>query len=112
MNLFTSYNGELSYFNIEAENTRNIFSGPFESRIKRMQYLRQKNWSHKFHYGFDYQPNNKNVLNIYGFINPTSYEFDGTVQIHKIAQDSVAENWKAEKEDNDLNLSWFNSLYF
>jgi hypothetical protein len=112
MNLFTSYNGELSYFNIEAENTRNIFAGPFESRINRMQYLRQKNWSHKFHYGFDYQPNNKNVMNIYGFINPTSYEFDGTVHINKITRDSVAENWEAEKEDTDLNLSWFNSLYF
>jgi hypothetical protein len=112
MNLFTSYNGELSYFNIEANNTRDIFSGPFESQINKVQYLHQKNWSHKFHYGFEYQPNNKNVLSIYGFLNPTSYEFDGTVQISKIARDSVDENWEAEKEDADLNFSWFNSLYF
>lgn len=112
MNVYTSYNGELSHFKIEAENTRKIFSGSYESQINKVQYLQQKNWSHKFHYGFDYRHNNRNVLSIYGFLNPTSYEFDGTVQIKKMGQDSVAANWEAEKEDTDLNLSWFNSLYF
>jgi len=112
LNVFTSYNGELSYFNIKAVKSREMHTNTYESQLNRVENVRQKNWSHKFHYGLDYSMNEKNLLSIYGFVNPRSVEFDGTVQVNTTFQDSMKSSWEADKEDTDRNLSRFNSLYY
>ena len=112
LNAYTSYNGEYSYFNIESVNRKEIYKESFNSKMNKVENIYQKNWSHKFHYGMDYTINKKNLLVIYGFVNPHSSEFDGSVQLNTIAKDSVTSSWKAAREETDQNFSGFNSLYY
>jgi hypothetical protein len=109
-NLFTSYNGEMSYFDI-TENLYRTFTGSSGlNEINSQQIVRQKNWSHRFHYGFDYFLNTKNQVNFYAFFNPYSWEHDGTVQLQASGDKST--NWQSQKEDTDINTGTFYSLYF
>ena len=112
MNLYASYNGEFSYFDIEAGNTRNILAEGYTSRISKTQILRQKQWSHKFHYGLDYLINNKNQLAVYGFTNLYSNEHDGAILINEFRGDSLIQNQDYHKEDMDRNRSTYASVFF
>ncbi|MBW6537510.1 MAG: TonB-dependent receptor [Mariniphaga sp.] len=109
-NLFTSYNGDLRYFNITESYRRKIFGNPEMNEITSTQNVRQKTWSHRFHYGFDWFINERNQLNFYGFYNPYSQELDGDVEVTSIGAGTT--NWLAEKEDTDLNYSGFYSLWY
>ncbi|MGE5406141.1 MAG: TonB-dependent receptor domain-containing protein [Methanosarcina sp.] len=112
MNLFASWNGELAYFDILESTSRSFRSikGPVD--ILSEQVLRQKNWSHRFHYGFDYYLNEKNQFNFYAWYNPWSRELDGTT-ILKIREDSIETNLASgTKEDTDSNKAAFYSAYF
>lgn len=107
-NLFTSYNGELRYFDVEESYHRIILGNSANNEIRSFQSLKQKTWSHRFHYGFDYFINPKNQLNFYAFYNPYSQELDGSAEL----QTSGNIGWTAEKEDDDINHSGFYSLYY
>ncbi len=109
-NLFTSYNGDLRYFNITESYRREIFSNSEISKIISTQNVRQKTWSHRFHYGFDWFLNERNQLNFYAFYNPFSQELDGDVEVQSTGSETT--NWLAEKEDKDLNYSGFYSLWY
>lgn len=109
-NLFTSYNGEMSYFDIEEKTLRlhRNEHGPLE--FISLQTVKQKNWSHRFHYGVDYLIDSRNQLNLYGFVNPYSQEHDGkSVLSHNMPE---MDDWSALKEDHDRNLSTFFSLFY
>jgi hypothetical protein len=110
LNFFTSYNGELAYLDIHQNLNRKIFLQDGVEEIISTSYLRQKNWSHRFHYGFDYFLNKKNHLNFYGFYNPYSWEHDGHVELQTSGNDETY--WTAQKEDADINHSSFYSLYY
>lgn len=112
LNFYTSYNGELTYLNIIESSIRS-FRDPFPNpEIHSTQLIRQKNWSHRFHYGLDYFINEKSQLNFYAFFNPYSRELDGSVEM-EIKGDSNTDNrWAAIKEDTDINHSALYSLYF
>jgi hypothetical protein len=109
-NLFTSYNGDLRHFNTAESYQRKITGNSQISEINSIQNLRQKTWSHRFHYGFDWFINERNQLNFYGFYNPFSQEMDGDVELNSTGQE--AKNWLAEKEDEDLNYSGFYSIWY
>ena len=110
LNLYTSYKGEWTYLDIHEETFREQFMNHGNIEIRSNQYVYQKNWSHRFNYGFDYIANDHNQLNFYAFNNPFSRELDGTADSHTC--DSINNYWKAKKEDTDRNQSTFYSLYY
>jgi hypothetical protein len=110
LNLYTSYKGELTYLDIHEETHRKQFTDNGIFEINSNQYVNQKNWSHRFNYGFDYFLDDHNQLNFYAFYNPYSRELDGNADSQ--ASDSVGSYWKAKKEDTDKNQSTYYSLYY
>lgn len=108
LNFFTSYNGELSQFKIREGYKRKYENGSQE--IVSRQYINQKTWSHRFHYGLDYFINEKNQLNFYAYYNPYSNEHDGNVELSKDGDTPL--HWSAKKDDTDKNHSVFYSLYY
>ena len=116
LNLFTSYNGELSNFDIHETATRKIINDQepgknvYDNKILTDQYIRQNTWSHKFHYGFDYFLNEKNQINFYAFYNPWSNEHSGISEVQ--AEGNVPEYWTAEKNESDMNHSSFYSFFY
>ncbi len=110
INLFTSYNGDLRYFNITETFHRKIFNHPDLNEIISNQTLRQKTWSHRFHYGFDWFISKQDQLNFYAFYNPYSQELDGNINIQTAGAET--KSITAEKEDEDLNQSRFYSLWY
>lgn len=112
INIFSSYNGEFSYFNIDALNSRNVLAPNHQFEISKQQYIRQKNWSHKFNLGLDYFLDDKNQFNFYGFINPYSNEFDGNLALSKTVGNEVINSVEYTREDKDKNLSTFASAYY
>lgn len=106
--LFASYNGSVNYFDLEEDLYRKstINSKVEESRVK--QLLRQKNWSHKVHYGLDFSPDSNNYFSLYGFINPFSQEHDGLLSLSAGKEEALG----VFREDTDQNLSTFYSLFF
>jgi outer membrane receptor protein involved in Fe transport len=112
LNLYTSYNGEFSYFDITGTSIRNFRDNRGATEITSDQILKQKDWSHRFHYGFDYMLNEKNQINFYAFYNPWSNELNGNVEM-KVTRDEVNDQlWSAHKQDADNNYSAFYSLYY
>ncbi|MGC9353218.1 MAG: TonB-dependent receptor [Mariniphaga sp.] len=109
-NLFTSYNGDLLYFNITESYRREIFGNTEINEITSIQNVRQKTWSHRFHYGVDWFINERNQLNFYAFYNPYSQEHDGEVEVKSTGSETSV--WQAGKEDKDLNYSGFYSLWY
>ncbi|WP_372935106.1 TonB-dependent receptor domain-containing protein [Mariniphaga sediminis] len=108
INLYTSYNGEINYENIDEKISRQIIGKTAITNLSSVQYVRQKNLSHKFHYGIDYHLTPKDVFNFYGFLNPYSYEQDGNV----ILQATGNSGWEARREETDKNKNRLNSLYY
>ena len=109
-NLFTSYNGDIRQFNITESYLRETrgTSGPL--KIESTGQLRQKTWSHRFHYGFDWFINHRNQLNFYAFYNPFSQELDGTTEVNTNGNGLPV--WQANKDDEDINRSRFYSLWY
>lgn len=112
LNIFTSYNGEISYFDIVESGRRTSNTGITFSEIISSQNLRQKDWSHRFHYGFDYQIDKNNQLGFYGFFNPFSREFDGTLDFILKGRDIEDTTMAIFKNDSGKNHSTFYSLFF
>lgn len=111
-NFFTSYTGELSYFDITNRNHRSFLENNENNSIRKVQHVRQKNWSHRFNLGMDYQINEKNQINLYGYYNPFSQEHDGKTLLE--TQGSAMDNiyWLADKEDTDKSRVAFFSMYY
>lgn len=108
VSLFTSYNGDFRYFDVEEASTRTLGVGPEASTRNTVQQVRQKNWSHKFYYGLDYFASEKHALSIYGWINPFSGENDGEVSSRQPGTGTPAMN----RQEEDANLATFHSLHY
>lgn len=110
--IYTSYTGEISYFDIINRNHRSFLENNENNSIRKVQNVRQKNWSHRFNLGMDYHINDKNQINLYGYYNPFSQEHDGKtlLETHGSAMDNIY--WLAEKEDTDKSSVAFYSLYY
>ena len=111
-NIYTSYNGELSYFDIDESSYRKSWNSSGTTEIISNQYVRQKNWSHRFHFGIDYFLNKKNQFNFYAYFNPYSREHDGNIEMTVVNPNGGNEYWLSQKEDTDINYSAFYSLYY
>jgi hypothetical protein len=72
--------------------------------------VRQKNISHKFHYGLDYYVTPHDIINYYGSVNPYSYEQDGRVIMNVTGNGNPGRNTGLDETDKNLNV--FNSLYY
>jgi len=110
LNLYSSYKGELTYFDIHESTIRKVRKSTGTDIISSNQYVRQKDWSHRFNYGFDYFLNAHNQLNFYAFYNPYSRELDGYADSQ--ISGSIDKNWKAKKEDTDINTGQLYSVYY
>jgi outer membrane receptor protein involved in Fe transport len=110
LNLYTSYKGEFAYLNIHEETFRKQYRSIDTLEIRSNQYVYQKNWSHRFNYGFDYFLNDHNQFNFFAFYNPYSRELDGNADSQ--TSDSISNFWKAKKEDTERNQSTFYSFYY
>lgn len=108
MTLFTSYSGEINYEDIDEIYKHQIKEGNSSISINAIEKVRQKNLSHKFHYGFDYHITPKDVINYYGSVNPYSYEQDGKV----IVDINENKTRNSLREETDKNLNVFNSLFY
>jgi len=111
-NIYTSYNGELSYFDIDESSYRKSWNSTGTTEIISNQHVKQKNWSHRFHFGVDYFLNKKNQFNFYAFFNPYSREHDGNIEMKVVNPNGGKEYWLSKKEDTDINYSAFYSLYY
>ena len=110
MNLYTSYNGQLTYLDLHESMYRRIYTGTDTNVFASDQYVRQKDWTHRFNYGFDYFVSPKDIINFYGYVNPFSRELDGTAALQVTG--SLKDSWNARKEDTDINTGTFYSLYY
>lgn len=109
LNLFTSYNGEMIHFDQHESILRKnrMDEEIFETRSD--QYVVQKMWSHRFHYGFDYLWSPKTRINFYAFYNPYSQEYDG--QAKAVSEMNNKGLWQAFRNTSDMNRGTFYSLY-
>jgi hypothetical protein len=112
LNFYTSYDGELSYFNITESCYRNFQNTNELTEIRSSQTVRQKYWSHRFHLGFDYNFNEQNQLSVYAFYNPYSSEHSGVAMLHANGDLLGDQNWSALKHDEDINHSRFITLNY
>ncbi len=108
INFYTSYNGEINYEDIVEKTSRQVTDNSEVKEISSVQYVRQKNLSHKFHYGIDYNLTSRDIINFYGFYNHYSYEQDGNV----VLQATGDTRWEAYKEETDKNRNLFSSVYY
>lgn len=109
-NLFTSYQGEMTYLNIHDQTIRQVLNNQGNIVTNLNQYLRQKDWSHKFQYGFDYLVTPHDQFNFYAFYNPYSRELDGNA--YSQTSGSIYSRWQAKKEDQDINSTTSWSVYY
>lgn len=112
INLYTSYDGDLSYFNITENSYRSFHDSGGISEITATQDVRQKYWAHRFHFGADYDINEKNQLSFYTFYNPYSSEHSGSIAMQVNGDALGSRNWSALKNDDDVNHSSYYTLNY
>lgn len=110
LNLYTSYNGEINFEDIDEIYKYQIREPNQVDNITYIEQVRQKNLSHKFHYGVDYNATSKDIFCYYGSINPYSYEKSGEVLTEVNGADNTS--WGNQRKEADKNLNMFNSLYY
>ncbi len=110
LNLYTSFNGEMAYLNLHEDTYRKAWNESVTNEITSSQVVRQKDWSGRFHYGFDYYLTGHDQLSFYGFYNPYSRELDGTAYTN--ISGAADKNFQARKEDTDVNTGTYYSLYY
>ena len=110
LNLYTSYNGEMAYFDVHEKTYQKRWNDSEMNEINSNQYVRQKNWSNRLNYGFDYFLSDHDQINLYAFYNPFSRELDGTADSE--LSGTINNYWQASKEDKDINTGNFHSIYY
>jgi hypothetical protein len=110
MNLYTSYNGDLTYLDLHESISRKSWNSSGTNEIISNQQVRQKNWSHRINLGLDYSFTSSDQVSFYGYYNPWSRELDGTADAQ--ISGSVCNYWHARKEDSDRNTGIFSSVFY
>lgn len=112
INIYASYNGKFTYFDITKNNNRDIYNEYKTTRIISYQDLRQKNWDHRVNYGLDIFINKNNYLNLYSYYNTFSFEQDGFANTLIKENSDAKERYSYTKDDTDKNYRSFYSLYY
>ncbi len=111
INLFASYDGDFRYFDVVDQVHRKATAiGQENWTLDSRQYVRQENWSHRFHYGVDYFLHPNHQVNFYGYYNPYSQEYNGISQLEFAGGDTV--RWDARKEDHNRNKGSYYSVFY
>ena len=110
LNFYTSYNGELTYLDLRESTIRSIWSENDTSVFTINQDLKQKEWTNRFHYGFDYFLSERDQFNFYGYYSNASRELDGFV--YSPVSGATNECVSSMKEDADKSTGTFYSLYY
>jgi len=110
--LSASYSGAFSYFNIFESDYRKIEKDSAVTEVNSGQSVRQKDWSHTFHFGVDYKPDKNNQLSFFCHINPFSREFDGNVEYHSVDVKNGESILKYKRDDTDKNINSHISLWY
>ncbi len=114
---FTSWNGEFSFFDIEENSSLNEVEADIPSLYgmgstgrQTIGQMRQNYWSHRFHYGLDYDFGERSELSYYGWTNPWSNEHNGMV----ISSDNggYMERSHIDRRDEDRNIAIYHSLHY
>ncbi|ASB47692.1 TonB-dependent receptor [Alkalitalea saponilacus] len=111
-NFFTSYDGEFSGFDIEERSRHTASLDGLTRDFTSVQEVVQDYRSHRFHYGFDFYLNERNLFNFYAYTNPFSNEHDGNL-LHRLTENGeTLYSHDGSKRDNDRNNRSFYSLYY
>lgn len=110
LNLFTSYNAEMIRFDQHEGVQRKVMINETIFKSGTDQYVQQKLWSHRFHYGFDYDLTSRTQINFYAFYNPYSQEYKGNAHAFSNINGDYA--WEAKRSSSDINHSTLYSMYF
>lgn len=106
--LYTSCNSEIINANQHEYVYRNFTGDRGYSEVHSDQYVKQKYWSYRFHYGLDYFINPKNNISFYAYYNPFSQVYNGTAS----ATDFKTENWQANRINTNNDHAAFYSIYY
>lgn len=109
LNLYTSYNGEMINFDQQESILRKNKIEEEITETRSDQYVKQRTWSHRFHYGFDYIRSEKTQFSFYSFYNPFSQEYDG--QAVAVSEMNNNGHWQASRNTSDINRSTFYSIF-
>jgi len=112
LDLSMSYAGAFSYFNIIESDIKKIERESVLTEINSGQFVRQKDWSHTFHFGVDYKPNKNNQLSLFYHVNPFSREFDGDVEYHSVDAGAGERILNYTRDDTDKNINSHISLWY
>jgi len=111
-NVFTSCNGDMHYFDMHEGYERKLSNHEEITEIEKSNSFRQKDWSFRFHYGFDYFINEKNLVNFYTYRNPARYGDAGDMRLRTWNPDDLTGDWNAFKNDVDKTDMSYYSLYY
>ncbi len=111
-NGFTSCNGDIRYFDMHEGYERKWPNHEDFTEIEKSNSFRQKDRSLRFHYGFDYFINEKNLVNFYGYRNPARYGDAGDLRLRTWNPDDLTGDWNANKYDVDITDISYYSLYY
>ncbi|TCO06129.1 TonB-dependent receptor [Natronoflexus pectinivorans] len=111
-NFFTSYDGEFSGFDIEERSRHTASLNGVSRDFSSVQEVVQDYRSHRFHYGFDFYLNERNLFNFYAYTNPFSNEHNGNVVHHLKEDGETLYINEGSKLDYDRNNRSFYSLYY
>ncbi len=111
-NFFSSFQGEISNFNITERLVRQYERKPEDGTLISNQQVRQKSWSHRFHLGADYLGTENTRLSLYGFFNPASWEHNGNAAVQKQTENIRETIWTAQKMDSDFIRNTYLSVFF
>ena len=100
----------MTYLDLHESTNRKELISTGSNEITSNQYVRQKDWSQRFSFGIDYALNAHDQFNVYAFYNPFSRELDGNADLQ--ISGILNTNWKAKKEDSDMNTGTFCSLFY
>ena len=112
MHVYASYQGDIKRFHILESQDQLFQSAGTTNQVTFTQDIRQKEWSHRFHYGLDYQPDQRNQLSLYGYYNPFSHEFDGDVHFRSKGAFIDSLNWSAQRDEHDRNHKAYYALFY
>lgn len=107
-NFYTSYNGELIKFDQQESLKQKLNSNNSLGERNSDQYIEQKLWSHRFHYGIDFPLSPKSYINVYGFFNPYSQKYSGTMET---GSGGGTELWRGSRVSADNSTSTYYSVF-
>jgi hypothetical protein len=110
LNIFASYDGEINRENIDESIFRNLWTSIDTNTLFSDQYVVQKNWSHRFHLGFDFSLTENDEFDFYIYSNPFSHEQDGLVVTRLTGKTN--EDQSNKKEESDWNIANSYSLFY